>query len=245
MLRIALLACLVASACAAPGYSSDPRDYPVTMRPEIAGVHGTPGHLPGDRTAFVAIWNQDGRELISGVYDLGRRQFVEDSLMLLGRLPEEFNRGDEGDFERSIGEQECSFLLRCADPTVRGNFLRAQSPTNRGVGLGQEQALVAFGGLVSLLTQRDGSGPRSGVVDPCSPPIRQDYCTWSPELFPIACCKHDACYLACETTGRSQSECDAQFLSDMADEASIWTAPFVPIYYAAVRAFGSTVFRCG
>ena len=244
LLCVLLLAsCL--SSCLSSGPSSDPRDYPVTMRPELAGVRSSRARASGDRTAFIGMWNDDGRELITGEYDIAAQHFVEGTIMIFGRLPEEYSEGDMGDIEEMIGRQECSFLLSCADPGIRGGFLRAQGPTNRGVGTGQEQALLAFGGLVSLLAQRDvAEAQRRRGRDPCAPPIRRDYCTWSPELFPIACCKHDVCYANCRTAGHSQSECDAQFLADMRVEASFWTAPFVPVYYAAARAFGGVVYGC-
>lgn len=66
-----------------------------------------------------------------------------------------------------------------------------------------------------------------------------DYCgstgtEWVPEVFPIACKKHDACYA---NTMMQKHECDILFVPDMYNEnPSLFF--IVPIFFLGVVVFG-------
>lgn len=219
--------------------------YPLTMRAEVAGVLGAPEPEEGDALIHVALWNRDGQEFISGMFDTSAGTFVEESLFLFGMLPEELEAQEMGSITTRVREAERDFLLGCDDPEVRWLFLEAQGPRSDGESTGREQLLLAFGGVVALLSPRDeATAPDAPGADPCEPLEDKDYCTWAPEFYQQSCCKHDECYAGCPTTGTTRLACDQAFRDDMRAEASVWTRPFVPVYYGAVRAFGREFFPC-
>lgn len=245
-----LLPCLVLGglSCATTEKSSIPdaaREYPLTMRADLAGAESVPDAVPGDPLMHVALWDRDGNELISGMFDTSRQAFVQESIFLFGMLPEELESQAPASISTRIDPEESEFLLRCSDPEIRWLFVESQGPESQAESTGREQALLAFGGIVALLRAREAHlyDPTSGA-DPCEPLEDKDYCTWSPEFFQDSCCKHDECYAGCQASGVTRLACDTVFRDNMREEASAWTRPFVPAYYGAVRAFGDEFFPC-
>jgi hypothetical protein len=245
-----LLTALALAACASTDKDATPApdrayDYPVTLRPDVAGAEGVPERVAGDPLVHVGLWDRDGNELMSGMYDTSAGAFVEESVFLFGMLPAELEAQELGSIATRVDPEEAGFLLSCSDPEVRWLFLDAQGGGD-DVSAGREQLLLAFGGIVALLRDREEHPAHAETgEDPCEPLEDKDYCTWSPEFFQQACCNHDECYAGCARTGTTRLACDQQFREDMRQEASVWTSPFVPAYYGAVRAFGAEFWPCG
>ncbi|MEM6675302.1 MAG: hypothetical protein AAF726_20810 [Planctomycetota bacterium] len=230
---------------AVPTSAAPTARYPLTMRADVAGADDVPMSAPDDPLVHIGLWAMDGRELMSGLFDRGASAFVAQSVFVLGMLPEEMAAQDLGSFADQIAADEAAFLLGCSDPEERWLFLEAQGAASDAEAVGRQQLLLAIGGLVALLREREvGALPEAMGDDPCEPLEDEDDCTWAPEFYQDACCAHDDCYAGCAETGVAREECDRLFRAGMTAEATVWTLPFVESYHAAVRAFGQEFFPC-
>ena len=192
-------------------------------------------------TMEIVLHNAAGEELIAGVYDSGAQAFIEGSVRIFGKLPEELVEGET--FTDYVTAAEMAAMEPMSSPEMRDEFVAAQGLYEEEEP-GAHQLLMAYGGLMMMIG-REASPAAPPREDPCDPPADKDFCTWSPEFYPRACCLHDECYARCATNGSTRLECDDEFLANMASEASFWTRPFITVYYKAVRAFGKPFYACG
>lgn len=185
-----------------------------------------------DGKIFVRILSGE-REMIAGLFDVKEQRFDETSLLFCGRSAEELEKEDPMTADDLVSIEEAGELRRLASPFARTDFVQSQGGATASGKVAVDQLMRALGAICANVVPDSVGGAAS---------LRENYCTASPDFFPVSCAAHDACY-TCIGDPKTRLECDEAFRQAMIAEAVWWNGPFVSIYYFAVRLFGESHYK--